>query len=119
MLTVSVERTSRASHGLPPRLGFRQGQSAEAYEIRDFLMRSVVEFEWIACNDDCHEQLGLPEFANVRLPVVISKRPSPSSRIHPRRCSLRIKPTTTGRPCDEISSSTAKHIVARCHDGPG
>ncbi|HEV7252028.1 MAG TPA: FAD-dependent oxidoreductase [Mesorhizobium sp.] len=51
---------------------FGQAHSAEAYAIRDFLMRSVVEFEWIelTCDDDCHEQLGLPELANVRLPVV-------------------------------------------------
>jgi hypothetical protein len=42
-------------------------------------MRNIVEFEWITSDDDCHEQLGLPEFANVRLPVVISKRPLPSS----------------------------------------
>jgi hypothetical protein len=42
---------------------FGQGQSTEAYAIRDFLVRSVVEFEWITCDDDCDEQLGLPEFA--------------------------------------------------------
>jgi thioredoxin reductase (NADPH) len=46
--------------------------SAEAWEIRDFLKRSVVEFEWVelTCDDDCREELGLPQLDNVRLPVV-------------------------------------------------
>ncbi len=46
--------------------------SAEAYEIRDFLNRSVVEFDWIAltCDADCYKELELPTLSNVRLPVV-------------------------------------------------
>lgn len=46
--------------------------SAEAYEIRDFLNRTVVEFDWIAltCDADCNKELGLPSLSNVRLPVV-------------------------------------------------
>ena len=44
-----------------------------AYELRDFLRRSVVEFEWIelAGDDDCMRELGLPELNRVSLPVVI------------------------------------------------
>ena len=51
---------------------FGRTDNADAYAIRDFLMRSVVEFDWIelTCDDDCHKELGLPELANVRLPVV-------------------------------------------------
>lgn len=51
---------------------FGTRDSAEAWEIRDFLKRSVVEFDWIelTCNDDCHRELGLPELTNIRLPVV-------------------------------------------------
>lgn len=46
--------------------------SAEAYEIRDFLKRSVVEFDWITltCDTDCFEHLGLPSLSDIRLPVV-------------------------------------------------
>jgi thioredoxin reductase (NADPH) len=82
MLTGLVEPTPRDSQGAAAKMRmFGQAQSAEVYTIRDFLMRSVVEFEWIelTCDDDCHEQLGLPELAKARLPVVISKRPLPRS----------------------------------------
>jgi thioredoxin reductase (NADPH) len=46
--------------------------SAEAWEIRDFLKRSVVEFEWVELTGDdvCMRALGLPRLDNVRLPVV-------------------------------------------------
>jgi thioredoxin reductase (NADPH) len=51
---------------------YGQPDSAEAYEIRDFLNRTVVEFDWIAltCDADCNKELGLPSLSNVRLPVV-------------------------------------------------
>lgn len=51
---------------------FGQLNSPEAYAIRDFLSRSVVEFEWIelTCDEDCHRELGLPSLENARLPVV-------------------------------------------------
>ncbi|WP_373530571.1 FAD-dependent oxidoreductase [Nostoc sp.] len=51
---------------------YGQPDSAQAYEIRDFLNRSVVEFDWIALtgDDDCNKELGLPSLSNVRLPVV-------------------------------------------------
>jgi thioredoxin reductase (NADPH) len=51
---------------------FGKAGSAEAFAIRDFLMRSVVAFDWIelTCDGDCNEFLGLPQLANVRLPVV-------------------------------------------------
>jgi thioredoxin reductase (NADPH) len=51
---------------------YGQPNSAEAYEIRDFLNRSVVEFEWIelTCDEDCHQKLGLATLNDIRLPVV-------------------------------------------------
>jgi thioredoxin reductase (NADPH) len=44
-----------------------------AYELRDFLRRSVVEFHWIeiASDEDCCRELGLPSVEKVSLPVVI------------------------------------------------
>ncbi len=51
---------------------YGQPDSAEAYEIRDFLNRTVVEFDWIAltCDADCAQELRLPSLSNVRLPVL-------------------------------------------------
>jgi thioredoxin reductase (NADPH) len=51
---------------------YGQPNSAEAYKIRDFLNRSVVEFDWVelTCDEDCHQQLGLATLADIRLPVV-------------------------------------------------
>ncbi|MGJ5676462.1 MAG: FAD-dependent oxidoreductase [Nostochopsis sp.] len=51
---------------------YGQPNSAEAYAIRDFLNRSVVEFEWVelTCDQDCDRELGLPSLNNIRLPVV-------------------------------------------------
>ncbi len=51
---------------------YGQPDSAQAYEIRDFLKRTVVEFDWIALtgDDDCNRELGLPSLSNIRLPVV-------------------------------------------------
>lgn len=51
-------------------LGHRD--SAAAWEIRDFLQRSVVEFDWteLTCDDNCARELGLRDMSNVRLPVV-------------------------------------------------
>lgn len=51
---------------------FGNRDSAEAWEIRDFLKRSVVEFEWVelTCDDDCRRELSLPRLDNIRLPVV-------------------------------------------------
>lgn len=45
---------------------------ADGYAIRDFLRRTVIEFDWIelTCDADCLKELGLPELANVRLSVV-------------------------------------------------
>jgi thioredoxin reductase (NADPH) len=58
-----LERKVRL-YGLP--------NSAEAYEIRDFLNRSVVEFDWIelTCDEDCKLVLGLSTISDIRLPVV-------------------------------------------------
>lgn len=51
---------------------FGQLNSPEAYAIRDFLSRSVVEFDWIelTCDEDCHRELGIPSLEKARLPVV-------------------------------------------------
>src|SRR5712671_3885978 len=45
---------------------------ASAWEIRDFLKRSVVEFQWIevSTDEDCRRELGLSDLTNVTLPVV-------------------------------------------------
>jgi len=61
------------SHGHQKKVRlYGQPDSAKAYEIRDFLNRTVVEFDWIAltCDADCGKELGLPSLSNVRLPVV-------------------------------------------------
>src|ERR1700692_10419 len=46
--------------------------SKEAYAIRDFLARGVVEYEWreMASDSDCARELGLLNFENIRWPVV-------------------------------------------------
>jgi len=51
---------------------FGNRDSAEAWEIRDFLKRSVVEFDWVelVSDEDCRRELGLQDLQNVRLPVV-------------------------------------------------
>jgi thioredoxin reductase (NADPH) len=51
---------------------FGNRDSAAAWEIRDFLKRSVVAFDWIELtgNDDCQRELGLADLKNVPLPVV-------------------------------------------------
>src|ERR1700693_3252306 len=43
-----------------------------AWESRDFLKRSVVEFQWIelSTEEDCRRELGLSDLKNVNLPVV-------------------------------------------------
>src|SRR5260221_6139624 len=43
-----------------------------AWEIRDFLKRSVVEFRWVelSTEEDCRRGLGLSDLKNVKLPVV-------------------------------------------------
>ena len=51
---------------------YGQPNSASAYEIRDFLNRSVVEFDWIqlTSDQDCDRELRLSTLSDVRLPVV-------------------------------------------------
>src|SRR5260370_35987996 len=51
-------------------LGHRD--DARAWAIRDFLKRSVVEFQWIelSTDEDWRRELGLPDFKNISLPVV-------------------------------------------------
>jgi thioredoxin reductase (NADPH) len=47
---------------------YGQHNSASAYEIRDFLKRSVVEFDWIELTSD--RELSLSTLSDIRLPVV-------------------------------------------------
>lgn len=64
---------ARRSDGSPAKVRLiGRADSAEAYLIRDFLMRSVVEFEWveIATDDDLARALDRPALEGVRLPVV-------------------------------------------------
>ncbi|MEG4804747.1 FAD-dependent oxidoreductase [Microcoleus sp. ARI1-B5] len=51
---------------------YGQPNSAAAYEIRDFLNRSVVEFDWIelTSDEDCDRELSLSTLSDIRLPVV-------------------------------------------------
>src|SRR5260370_8645304 len=51
-------------------LGHRD--DAGAWEMRDFLKRSVVEFQWIelSTEEDHRRELGLSDLKNVNLPVV-------------------------------------------------
>ena len=51
-------------------LGHRD--DAGAWAIRDFLKRSVVEFQWVelSTEEDCRRELGLSDLKNVNLPVV-------------------------------------------------
>jgi thioredoxin reductase (NADPH) len=51
---------------------YGQPNSAQAYAIRDFLNRSVVEFDWVelTCDEDCYRELGLPSLNDIRLPVI-------------------------------------------------
>lgn len=73
MNVVRDDSAFRTHDGAPAKVRlFGQTDSADAYAIRDFLMRSVVEFDWIelTCDDVCQRELGLAELANVRLPVV-------------------------------------------------
>jgi len=47
--------------------------SKEAYAIRDFLSRGVVEYEWleVASDSDCVRELGMSGFKDIRWPVVV------------------------------------------------
>lgn len=51
---------------------YGQPDSPAAYEIRDFLNRTVVEFDWIELSSDadCDRELKLPALNDIRLPVV-------------------------------------------------
>lgn len=51
---------------------FGRAGSTEGYDIRDFLTRTVVAFEWIdlSCEDDCRGELGLSDFEALRFPIV-------------------------------------------------
>src|SRR5258706_3320846 len=51
---------------------FGHRDDAGAWQIRDFLKRSVVEFQWVelSTEEDYCRELGLSELKNVNLPVV-------------------------------------------------
>ena len=46
--------------------------SSDAYQLRDFLQRSVVAFDWveIETDEDLERRLGIPELGTTRLPIV-------------------------------------------------
>lgn len=52
---------------------YGQANSAQAYELRDFLNRSVVEFDWIeiTSDEDCHRELNVSSLQEIEFPVVI------------------------------------------------
>lgn len=52
---------------------FGHRDDPSGYELRDFLKRSVVEFEWVelTSNEECANQLGISDVENVRLPVLV------------------------------------------------
>ncbi|MFL9897975.1 MULTISPECIES: NAD(P)/FAD-dependent oxidoreductase [Paraburkholderia] len=52
---------------------FGEAYSKEAYAIRDFLARGVVEYEWceVSGDSDCLHQLGVLDFENTRWPIVV------------------------------------------------
>lgn len=61
----NIQSSSKVKlYGLP--------NSALAYEIRDFLNRSVVEFDWIELtnDEDCHQELGFSTLSDLRLPAI-------------------------------------------------
>jgi hypothetical protein len=94
-------------------LGHRD--DAGAWEIRDFLKRSVVEFQWIelSTEEDCRRELGLSDLKNVNLPVVElpdgtrlrhrRSAPQPQSRRSARRRRRR------ARPCVELLQTNQPH----------
>jgi len=49
-----------------------RAEGAGAFELRDFLQRSVVAFDWVELRDDedSLREIGIPQLANARLPVV-------------------------------------------------
>jgi thioredoxin reductase (NADPH) len=49
-----------------------RSHSSEAFELRDFLQRSVVAFDWVELvgDGDAERELGPSNLADVRLPVV-------------------------------------------------
>ena len=51
---------------------FGRAGSTEGYDVRDFLTRTVVAFDWIdlTCEDDCKAKLGLSDFEALRFPIV-------------------------------------------------
>ncbi len=51
---------------------FGRAHSGEAYRIRDLLARSVVAFDWVelGTDEDARRELGLPDLADARLPLV-------------------------------------------------
>lgn len=51
---------------------FGKSAQREGYEVRDFLARSVVEFDWVEVTDEghCREELGLEAGDRIEFPVV-------------------------------------------------
>lgn len=68
--TFESEKSNVAASGKVRLYG--RAHSPQAYELRDYFGRSVIDFDWVelSCDADCHQHLGLPLLDNVRLPVV-------------------------------------------------
>jgi len=51
---------------------YGHANSADAYAIRDFLMRSVVQYDWIEIlsDEDCERNLGIDSMNDIKFPVV-------------------------------------------------
>ena len=91
-------------------LGHRD--DAGAWEIRDFLKRSVVESQWIelSTEEDCRRELGL-DLKNVNLPVV--ELPDGTRLFGPHFAGCR-GPT---RLCHQAQAAAVRRLDLRCGSG--
>ncbi len=66
-----MEQTIHPAQATEARVFDRVGSTA-GYQIRDFLSRTVVNYEWVelTCEEDCRELLGLADFEELRFPIV-------------------------------------------------
>ncbi len=68
---MATDRVSNENSGDEIKVYGRAG-STEGYDIRDFLARTVVAFNWVdlTCEDDCRSVLGLGDYEALRFPIV-------------------------------------------------
>src|ERR1700720_1471481 len=93
-------------------LGHRD--DAAAWQIRDFLKRSVVEFQWIELltEEDCRRELGLSDIKNVSLPVVEPSRRNAPVRSHFAGCRR------PARLCHQAQAAPVRCLNLRCWSRP-